>query len=106
MIHRRTHPEFVEGCKPCKWATVAFGTVPGGAKDARNGVGNARQRERDLHRYREKRRASEQPDGTTKEAMDRSERKMDAFARSEQSLVDNNPPDVVRQAKKALTNQT
>ena len=24
MKHRETHPEYVEDCKPCKWATVGL----------------------------------------------------------------------------------
>ena len=27
MKHWETHPEFVEGCKPCKWATVGLSTA-------------------------------------------------------------------------------
>ena len=77
MIHRERHPVFVPDCGPCKWSTISFGTVPGGNKDSRNGISNAHQREKDLHRYREKRRAGERPDGTTKAAMDRYERRMD-----------------------------
>jgi len=27
MKHWDTHPEFVDGCKPCKWASVSMGTA-------------------------------------------------------------------------------
>jgi hypothetical protein len=102
--HRERHPEYQEGCNPCKWRSISFGTVPGGARDQRTGIGNANQRERDLHRYREKRRAGEQPDGTTREAMDRSERREEVWLRQEQSVVDSNPPEAAKKIKKALTN--
>jgi hypothetical protein len=78
--------------------------VPGGARDARTGISRVNQRERDLHRYREKRRAGEQPDGTTKAAMDRSERKQDLWARREGDMLDYNSPQAIKKVKRALTN--
>lgn len=105
MKHLETHPTQVDGCFGCKAMTISFGTVPGGAKDAKNQVSAFKQREKDLHRYREKRRAGEQPDGTTKEAMEKSARKQDLFEKREDDLRDNNPPEAVTKVKKALINQ-
>ena len=37
MKHRETHPEHVEGCLPCKWATVSTNTY--GITKERKGEG-------------------------------------------------------------------
>ena len=95
-IHRRTHPEYVEGCKPCKWSSISFATVPGGAKDRRTGISRVNQREKDLHRYRSKRQAGERPDGTTKKAMDTYDRRIDSWERAEKKLAQDNPPEAMR----------
>lgn len=106
VIHQRTHPALDNaGCFGCKIASISFGTVPGGAKDAMNGTSSLRQQEKDLNRYREKRRAGEQPEGTTRKAMARSEHKMALWERHEKSITDNNPPEAVSQTKRALLNQ-
>lgn len=104
-IHQRTHPEYVDGCFGCKISTISFGTVPGGAKDAKSGVSAIDQRHKDLDRYYEKRKAGEQPDGTTKKAMDRSERKQDLFESRESDIRDNNPPEAMKKMRKALLNE-
>lgn len=103
-MHRRTHPEFVEGCKPCTWATISFATVPGGAKDARTGISGVNQREKDLHRYREKRRNGEQPEGTTKAKMDAYDRRVDSWERAEAKLSADNSPDTVRKLQDTTFN--
>jgi hypothetical protein len=86
-------------------ATVAFGTVPGGARDAKTGMSNLKQREKDLHRYREARRNGIQPDGTTKAKMDESERKHDLWDRRQNDVIDYNHPDAVAKVKRSLTNK-
>ena len=96
--HRERHPEFTEGCLPCKLLTVS---VSSNDPDIRF----LRQRETDLHRYREKRKAGEQPDGTTRKAMERSEKKQVAWERSEKKLIDSNPPEVVSQLRKSALNR-
>jgi len=88
----------------CKLSTVRFGTVPGGSKDAKNSVSAIDQRHKDLHRYREKRRAGEQPTGTTKRAMDTSEKRDDLWDRREKDIRDHNSPEQAAKLKKALTN--
>jgi len=95
----------VPGCFGCKIGTVGFGTVPGASIDSKNQHSVIRQREKDLDRYREKRRAGERPDGTTKKAMDASEKKQDLFERRESDLRDYNPPEAVNKVKRSLTNQ-
>jgi hypothetical protein len=104
-LHRRTtHPEFVEGCKPCTWATISFATVPGGARDARTGVSRVNQREKDLHRYRDKRQAGEQPDGTTKAAMDRYDRRVGSWEKAEAKLSAENSPATVKKLQDTTFN--
>jgi hypothetical protein len=105
-IHREKHSELdVANCWACKAASISFGTVPGGTRDERTGISRLRQQEKDLHRYREKRRAGEQPDGTTKKAMDRSERKQDLWVRREQDVVDYNTPEAAKKVKRSLVNK-
>ena len=105
MKHQETHPSYVEGCFGCKISTINFGTVPGGQKDSRTNISIYSQREKDLHRYREKRRAGEQPDGTTKEAMDRSERKQDLWAAKEDVIRDSVDEATVASMKRSMTNE-
>lgn len=104
MIHRRTHPTPVEGCDPCKWASVNFGTVPGAHKDSKTRISRLNRREKELFRYAEKRKAGEQPDNTTFEGIEAAERRSEMFDRREKDLRDENPPEVVKQIKKAVTN--
>lgn len=105
MIHRRTHPTYVEGCDPCRWATVSVGTVPGGARDERIGASFNRQREKDLNRYRDKRRAGEQPDGTTREAMDRYDRRIGSWEKAESKLREDMDAGTVKQIEKTTLNK-
>lgn len=105
MIHRRTHPNLdVEGCFGCKASSINFGTVPGAHKDSKTRISRLSQREKELSRYAEKRKAGEQPDNTTFEGMEATERRAEIFSRRERDLRDENPPEVVDKAKKALTN--
>ena len=105
-IHQeRTHPEYVEGCFGCKISTVSFGTVPGGAKDSRTKIGHARRTEKGLNRYRELVEAGEQPSGTTLEAQAKDSYKKMLWEKHGDSIRDENPPEVVKQVKKSLTNK-
>lgn len=94
----------MEGCFGCRAGTVSFGTVPGGSRDSKNGVSKINEREQDLFRYREKRKAGEQPDGTSRAAMAKSDHKMRLWEAKEKEIVEDNPPEMVKQVKKALTN--
>ena len=104
MIHRTTHPTLVEGCNHCRWSTLYFAPVPGGYRESSTNLGALRQIDKNLHRYRDKRQAGERPLGTTKEAMDKSERLEDIWESHEQILAKDNPPETVAKAKKSLTN--
>lgn len=105
MIHRRTHPNLdVEGCFGCKANSINFGTVPGAHKDTKTRISRLQRRERELVRYAEKRKAGEQPDNTTFEGMEATERREEIFAQRERELRDENPPEVVGKIKKSVTN--
>ena len=100
--HHETHPEYVEGCNPCRWSTVYVGPTSDVDRTQHKAY---RLREADLHRYRDKRKAGEQPDGTTRESMELSEKKQQLWNDSERQISDDNPTELVTQTKKSLTNQ-
>ncbi len=103
MIHRRTHPEYVMGCNPCKWATVAIFAVEGGHR-AQSTQGR-RQMERDLQRYRDKRQAGEHPRSIQGKGMDKSAKLEDTWSTNEKQIRDDNSPEAVKAIKKTLLNQ-
>ena len=106
MIHKRTHPVYIPGCKPCKWATLAIFDVEGG----HNAQSTKQQREleRDLHKYRDKRQAGEWlrsiRSGGVK-GMDQSAKLQDEWSSNEKTIVDNNSPETVKVIKKTLLNE-
>lgn len=105
-LHRETHPNLdVPGCFGCKATGISFGTVPGAHKDNKRGTSYLRGRERALERYAEKRKAGEQPDGTTPEALAKYERKVATWERNEKAITDWNEPAKVKAAKRALLNR-
>ncbi len=102
--HHETHPVYIEGCQPCKWATLYVAVVPGSHSES-NVMAGMRQMTKNLHRYRDKRQAGERPRGTTREAMDKSERLQDTWTANEKNIVDNNSPVQVKEIKKTLLNE-
>jgi hypothetical protein len=105
MIHQRKHPTFVEDCFGCKAATVSFATVPGARKDSRNGISQIKRRGKGLDAYRERRRAGEQPDGTTLEQIEATDRRVDTFQKLEPELREANAPEVVDSFAKRVANK-
>lgn len=105
LHRRRTHPKYVEGCFGCKLGTISVGTVPGGARDRRTGISAKNNYESDLHHYRERRRAGEQPDGTTRVAQEKYERRVANWEKSERTLKNDNPPERVESLRKATFNE-
>ena len=101
--HKIRHPEYVDDCLPCKWATVAV-FVPGGNRES-NVTAGMRQMERNLHRYRDKKQAGETPRSITKEGMDKGDRLQDTWSANEEKFHDNQSPDEVTTIKKTLLNQ-
>lgn len=104
-LHREKHPLLDSpNCFGCKVASIRIATVPGGAKDERTGLDRVREWDRSLHRFRDKVQAGENPDGTTKAAMDKYDQKVALWERTQKDLIDQNPPELVKQTKRALTN--
>ncbi len=79
-------------------------TAPGSHSES-NIMAGMRQMTKNLHRYRDKRQAGERPRGTTKEAMDKSEKLQDTWSANERNIVDNNSPEQVGEIKKTLLNE-
>lgn len=104
-LHQRSHPEYVEGCGPCKWATISFGTVPGGAKDARIGATHIRRRGKGLESYAARRKAGERPDGTTLEAQEKYDKRMEAFQNIEPTMRESLPSAAVEKVADSVANK-
>ena len=102
--HKIRHPEYVDGCNPCRWATVAVFDVPGGNRES-NVTAGMRQMEKNLNRYRDKKQAGETPRSITKEGMDKGDRLQDTWSTNEKQFNDNQSPDEVTTIKKTLLNQ-
>jgi hypothetical protein len=93
-------------CLRHKLLKVNVATVPGGARDQRNGISRGVAREKGLNRYKELKDAGEQPSGTTLEAQRKDSYKKMLWEKHEQSLADENPTEKVTQVKKSLLNKT
>lgn len=63
MIHRRTHPTYVEGCAPCRWASIGISAEATPTRKPRIAEVNAKQAEwdRDMPAYKAMRRQGIQP---------------------------------------------
>ena len=87
MIHReRTHPEYVEGCFTCRIQDVGMASVPGGTRPGSFRVAHERKFNRDMDRYREARRAGEQPDGVSVEKVEATQKRVESHARAKDKL--------------------
>lgn len=105
LHQRRTHPAFIEGCFGCKVATINFGTVPGGSKDARTNISHGLETEHNLTRYEERKKAGEQPSGTTKKSRKRDAYKQHLAEKHLSNLADHNPESTITKVKRSLLNQ-
>lgn len=79
--------------------------MPGGTRDKASGITQLRQKEKDLARYAEKRKAGEQPDGISKDKQERYEKRVAAFERSESRLADDLPAESLESLKKSTFNK-
>lgn len=61
MIHHRTHPEYVPGCKPCEWASVAIAASATGNVRAQSANAMDRQWSKDMSAYKRLRADGLQP---------------------------------------------
>ena len=108
MIHKRTHPTYRSGCKPCKWASLSFFDVPGGHRYQNSDRVGKTQMEKDLHRYRDKKQAGERPRSIRSagvNGMDKGDKLQDTWSVNEKQIKDNNSPEQVKVIKETLTNQ-
>lgn len=105
VIHQRIHPGLdQETCFGCKIASVGFGAVPGASRPAAKTKAYVRQRTRGLEKYAERRKAGEQPDGTTLKDIEKYDKRVETFAKLESNLREDNPKDVVDRTKKSALN--
>jgi hypothetical protein len=105
MIHqRRTHPSYVDGCFGCKASTIGFGEVPGGNRPQGQKKQKIQRRAKGLDEYARRRKAGEQPDGTSLEKIQAYDRRMDTFHRIEADLREDNPKDRVDNLQKSASN--
>lgn len=92
-------------CLRHKLLKVNVATVPGGARDRRNGVSEGRKREAGLQRYRDLKQAGEQPSGTTLEAQAKDSYKKHLWDKHGANIENENPPETVTKVRKSLLNQ-
>ena len=105
-LHREVHPFLDQpGCFGCKAVTISFGAVPGGARKAGREKAAIQRREKGLEEYAKRRKAGEQPDGTTLEKINAYDRRVDTFEKLERDLREDNPPEQVEAVKKSTLNQ-
>lgn len=83
MIHRRTHPEYVEGCFGCKISTVAVFEMTGQAAQQRT---RNRQWHRDVDAYKRARKSGLRPTASTTQAVEKAERQAESEARALKKL--------------------
>ena len=105
MIHQRTHPLLdEEGCFGCHISTISFGAVPGGTRPAGKQKAFIQHREKGLVEYAKRRKAGEQPDGTTLEKIAAYDKRVDTYDKLEKNLREDNPPEQVDRLKKSTFN--
>lgn len=105
MIHQRTHPSLdVEGCYGCRISGIHWGAVPGGTRPGGRAKRFLERRERGLIKYAERRKAGEQPDGTTLEKIEAYDKRMDTYQRMEKDLREDNPKERVDQLERSISN--
>lgn len=105
MIHQRVHPELnEEGCYGCKISGISWGAVPDGTRPGGKAKAWIIKREKGLEKYAERRKAGEQPDGTTLEKIEKYDKRMDTYQKLEKNLREDNPKERVDQLEKSVRN--
>ncbi len=92
-------------CLIHKLKSINYGTVPGGAKDQRTNISHGREVERGLDRFRERKKAGENPSGTTMEAHRKDSYKKSLWEKREKELTETNDPETVKKVKRSLVNK-
>ena len=87
MKHLERHPERVDDCFGCKVLDVNFGSVPGGTRPMAKRKDHEVKFDKDMHAYREARRAGEQPDKVSARAVSETRRRVESVARGREKLA-------------------
>lgn len=83
MIHKRKHPEYVEGCDPCRWSSVAVFDMSGEAAQQR---ARNRQWHRDVDAYKRARKGGLRPEASTTKAVEKAEKQAESKSRALKKL--------------------
>jgi len=103
--HQETHPHLdTPGCYGCHIASVSFGAVPGGARPAGKNKAFIQKREKGLVKYAQRRKAGEQPDGTTLEKIEQYDKRVATYEKLEPQLREDNPPERIDNLRKSTFN--
>ena len=87
MIHKRKHPEYVEGCYGCKLTTVTlFDVETGDMRGTTKYRSSARKIQRDAEAYAGARKAGLRPEASTVEAVEKAERQAESEERALKKL--------------------
>lgn len=106
MIHQRKHPRLdVPGCYGCHISGISWGAVPGGTRPGGKAKAWITKREKGLEKYAQRRKAGEQPDGTTLEKIEAYDRRVATYERMEKDLREDNPKERVDQLAKSTFNR-
>ena len=84
--HLERHPEPVDGCFGCRVIGISFGSVPGGTRPGSFALQHERKFNKDMHAYREARRAGEKPDQISTESIEKYRKKEESLARARKKL--------------------
>ena len=90
LKHYEVNPDHIDNppknCYGCKIAGVSFGSVPGGTRAGSYAKQRERKFDRDMHAYREARRAGERPDSTSEEGVRKARQRRESFERGRNKL--------------------
>ena len=102
MIHKRTHPEYVEGCYGCKLTTVTLFDVDTDTPKRNSAVRyrkSARQIKRDVESYERAKKAGLNPETSTRAGVEKAEKQAESEARALKKLGASSKEEVLANAK-------
>lgn len=88
MKHWDYHPYPQQECAGCKALTVGFQSVPGGTRPGAAKLKHQQDFDNGMHAYREAKRAGEQPEGTSVEAVRKTRQKQEFLAKMADRIVE------------------
>lgn len=86
MKHQERHPHLVEGCFGCKVMNIGMASVPGGTRPGSFKKSWERKFDKDMHAYRNARRAGEQPDTVSVEGVRKNRQRMESIERGRKKI--------------------